>query len=420
MDMPKYTYTQRHCLEPRPRKFHCEWMWLLCFAFGLSVLLLDHWRPTWCFEPATFLAWCSTSCVLALMSLQMTQANRLLFLIWNVFASHGDCALVLEAHISAEIQYTIYKGFPSWSFLNIKMSKYVLYIHIAQCTGYVYIYINNMYVYIHTYVLCTCFYICRHLSNSLEPQAGDLALCLTSQRYHPKISLRAHQRTANEQQTQYNKKEKTIVDDRLGFLSKPVTEAVVEVSCLFGVLRVCARVCGWFLHVSALSAHSFKGPWHKVHRSHRRFLIRGSVTPLCNRKPTENCLETADSRCCSFLQVSCFLRCLFCSFTCNFPRCSCDPFHAPLSACECLLPLCICNFVIQFRTSGRQKSLMWFSAVYCLSTIYTHVFYIVLNLNKELYKETLKLYVCLLIWVFLCRCMAPKKAVRNQEQNRTM
>ena len=42
------------------------------------------------------------------MSLRMTQANRVLFLIWNVFASDGDCALVLEAHISAEIQYTIY------------------------------------------------------------------------------------------------------------------------------------------------------------------------------------------------------------------------------------------------------------------------------------------------------------------------
>lgn len=40
--------------------------------------------------------------------------------------------------------------------------------------------------------------------------------------------------------------------------------------------------------------------------------------------------------------------------------------------------------------------------------------------KKYLYKETLKFYVCLLIWVFLCRCMAPKKAVRNQEQNRTM
>ena len=64
--------------------------------------------------------------------------------------------------------------------------------------------------------MCVCtytyFYICRHLSNALEPQAGDLALCLTSQRYHPKISLRAHQRTANEQQTQYNKKEKTMID----------------------------------------------------------------------------------------------------------------------------------------------------------------------------------------------------------------
>ena len=253
--------------------------------------------------------------------------------------------------------------------------------------------VQGVYIY-----MCVCtytyFYICRHLSNALEPQAGDLALCLTSQRYHPKISLRAHQRTANEQQTQYNKKEKTIVDDRLGFLSKPVTEAIVEVSCLFGVLRVCADVCGWFLHVSALSAHSFKGPWHKVHRSHRRFLIRGSATPLCNRKPTENCLETADSRCRFFLQVSCFLRCLFCSFTCNFSRCSCDPFHAPFSACECLLPLCICNFVIQSRTSGRQKSLMWFSAVYCSSTIYTHVFYIVLNLSKKTKKHSSYTCVC--------------------------
>ena len=166
-----YIYSKA-CLEPWPRKFHCEWMWLLCFACGLSVLLLDHWRPTWCFAPATFLAWCSTSSVLAFMSLRMTPANRLLFLTLNVFASHSDCALVLEAHKAEENQCIKVSLRILSEHQNFKVCS--IYLH---CAGYI------------LYSVCTC----RHMHIFCEPTCTFVGISQTCLSLRPATWLCAWQ-----------------------------------------------------------------------------------------------------------------------------------------------------------------------------------------------------------------------------------